>query len=91
MDLKSLETNNPLTGGNGWVIFGLIVFFVGILGSEGFFFKEKIIRYRVTWIDKIKSVEKKIFILKHLGAIGGSCFVLLASHLTGKYVHGSHF
>ena len=45
MDLSLLETNNPPTDSNGWVILGLIRFFVGILGSGGFFFKEKIIRY----------------------------------------------
>ena len=59
MDLRTLETNYPPTGGNGWVIFGLIVFFVGILGSGGFFFKEKIITYRVTWIDKNKIGRKE--------------------------------
>ena len=61
MDLRTLETNNPPTGGNGWVILGLIVFVVGILGSGGFFFKEKIIRYRVTWIDKNKIGRKEDF------------------------------
>ena len=45
MDLSLLETNNPPTDSNGWVILGLIVFVVGILGSRGFFFKEKIIKY----------------------------------------------
>ena len=41
MDLRTLETNNPPTGGNYLVIFGLTVFFVGFFGSGGFFFKEK--------------------------------------------------
>ena len=91
MYLRTLETNNPPTGGNGWVILGLIVFVVGILGSGGFFFKEKIIRYRVTWIDKNKICRKEECILKHTGATGVLYSVLLASYVTGEYVRGSHF
>ena len=88
MGLKSLETNDPPTDGNGWVIFCLIVFFVRILGSVGFFFKEKIIRYRVTWLDKNKIYQKEECIIKHTGVTGTLYSVLLASFLTGEYVGG---
>ena len=56
MELSLLETNNPPTDSNGWVILGLMVFVVGILGSVGFFFKQKVIRYRHPERQKIKSV-----------------------------------
>ena len=52
LGLRTLETNDPPTDGNGWVIFGLIIFCFAILGSVGFFFKERIIRYKVTRQDK---------------------------------------
>ena len=86
LGLKSLETNDPPTDGSGWVVFGLIVFFVGILGSAGFFFKERIIRYRVTWRDKNNIYRKKECIIKHTGVTGALYSALLARFLTGEYV-----
>ena len=57
MELSLLETNNPPTdSSNGWVILGLMVFVVGILGSVGFFFKQKVLRYRHPERQKIKPV-----------------------------------
>ena len=52
LGLRTLETNDPPTNGNGWVIFCLIIFCFTILVSVGFFFKERIIRYKVTRQDK---------------------------------------
>ena len=84
LGLKSLETNDPPTDGNGWVVFGLIIFFLGILGSAGFFFKENIIRYRVTWLDKNKIYRTEECIIKHTGVTGALYSVLLASYVTGE-------
>ena len=41
MGLKSLETNDPPTDRNGWVIFGLIVFLSEFRGLEAFSSKKK--------------------------------------------------
>ena len=45
MSLNILETNNPpVESGNGWVVLFLMVVVVGILGSAGFFYKQKVVR-----------------------------------------------